>query len=121
MSLSNTATPKYYKEFRDNVLSGLIPVNQYVAMEMCRIDALIADPDMWYDNTAVEGWIRYCEDELTLTDGSDVVLVESFKVWAEQIFCWYYFIEKPVYVKDQEHNGGKFVLKRIKKRLTNVQ
>lgn len=121
MSLSNTATPKYYNEFRDKVLSGLIPVNQYVAMEMCRIDALIADPDMWYDNTAVEGWIRYCEDELTLTDGSDVVLVESFKVWAEQIFCWYYFIEKPVYVKDQEHNGGKFVLKRIKKRLTNVQ
>ena len=121
MALSNTATPKYYGEFRDKVMAGLIPVNQKVSMQMCLIDNLIADPDYWYDDEAVDGWIKYCEEELTLTDGSDVILLDSFKLWAEDILSWFEFIDKPVFVKDLEHGGGKFVKKRVKKRLRNRQ
>lgn len=121
MALSNTATPKYYGLFRDQVVAGLIPVNQTVSMQMCIIDQLIADPNYWYDDEAVEGWIKYCEDELTLTDGSDVILLDSFKLWAEDVLSWFYFIDKPVFVKDLEHGGGKFVKKRVKKRLRNRQ
>lgn len=121
MALSNTATPKYYGEFRDKVMAGLIPVNQKVSMQMCLIDNLIADPDCWYDDEAVDGWIKYCEEELTLTDGSDVILLDSFKLWAEDILSWFEFIDKPVFVKDLEHGGGKFVKKRVKKRLRNRQ
>lgn len=121
MALSNTATPKYYGLFRDQVVAGLIPVNQTVSMQMCIIDQLIADPNYWYDDEAVEGWIKYCEDELTLTDGSDVILLDSFKLWAEDVLSWFYFIDKPVFVKDLEHGGGKFVKKRVKNRLRNRQ
>ena len=121
MALSNTATPKYYGEFRDKVMAGLIPVNQKVSMQMCLIDNLIADPNYWYDDEAVDGWIKYCEEELTLTDGSDVILLDSFKLWAEDILSWFEFIDKPVFVKDLEHGGGKFVKKRVKKRLRNRQ
>lgn len=121
MALSNTATPKYYGLFRDQVVAGLIPVNQTVSMQMCIIDQLIADPNYWHDDEAVEGWIKYCEDELTLTDGSDVILLDSFKLWAEDVLSWFYFIDKPVFVKDLEHGGGKFVKKRVKKRLRNRQ
>ena len=121
MALSNTATPKYYGEFRDKVMAGLIPVNQKVSMQMCLIDNLIADPDCWYDDEAVDGWIKYCEEELTLTDGSDVILLDSFKLWAEDVLSWFEFIDKPVFVKDLEHGGGKFVKKRVKKRLRNRQ
>ena len=121
MALSNTATPKYYGEFRDKVMAGLIPVNQKVSMQMCLIDNLIADPNYWYDDEAVDGWIKYCEEELTLTDGSDVILLDSFKLWAEDVLSWFEFIDKPVFVKDLEHGGGKFVKKRVKKRLRNRQ
>ena len=121
MALSNTATPKYYGEFRDKVVAGLIPVNQKVSMQMCLIDNLIADPNYWYDDEAVDGWIKYCEEELTLTDGSDVILLDSFKLWAEDVLSWFEFIDKPVFVKDLEHGGGKFVKKRVKKRLRNRQ
>ena len=95
--LSNTATPKYYGEFRDKVLSGEIPVCDTIEMEMNRIDDLIANPGVWYDEDAVEGFIAFCENELTLTDGSDLHLLDSFKLWAEQIYGWYYFIERQVY------------------------
>jgi phage terminase large subunit-like protein len=118
--LSNTATPRYYAEFRDRVLRGEIPVNREVSMEMNRIDALIENPNMYYDDMAVEGFIKYCEFELTLTDGSDLHLLDSFKLWAEQIFCWYYFVERSVYEPDG-HGGGHFVQKIIKKRLTTKQ
>ena len=121
MALSNMATPKYYGEFRDKVMAGLIPVNQKVSMQMCLIDNLIADPNYWYDDEAVDGWIKYCEEELTLTDGSDVILLDSFKLWAEDVLSWFEFIDKPVFVKDLEHGGGKFVKKRVKKRLRNRQ
>ena len=121
MALSNTATPKYYGEFRDKVVAGLIPVNQKVSMQLCLIDNLIADPNYWYDDEAVDGWIKYCEEELTLTDGSDVILLDSFKLWAEDVLSWFEFIDKPVFVKDLEHGGGKFVKKRVKKRLRNRQ
>ena len=95
--LSNTATPIYYGKFRDAVLRGEIPVNQEISMEMNRIDALIANPGVYYDDEAVEGWIRFCESELTLTDGSDLFLLDSFKLWGEQLFGWYYYVNRSVY------------------------
>jgi phage terminase large subunit-like protein len=117
MSLSNTAVPIYYGQFRDAVLRGEIPVNREISMEMNRIDSLIANPNIYYDDQAVEGFIRYCEGELTLTDGSDLHLLESFKLWAEQIFGWYYFVERSVYVPTKENHGGHYEKKLIKKRL----
>ena len=121
MALSNRAVPKYYGQFRDAVLRGEIPICNEIAMEMNRIDALIANPGIWYDEDAVEGWINYCEDELTLTDGSDVVLLDSFKLWAEQIFGWYYFIDRSVYVPNKDGYGGHYVRKQIKRRLIKKQ
>ena len=121
MSLSNTATPKYYGQFREAVLRGDIPVCQEVSMEMNRIDGLIANPAVYYDPDPVEGFIRFCEDELTLTDGSDLHMLDSFKLWAEEIFGWYYFIERSIYEPDKEHHGGRYVQKTIKKRLINKQ
>ncbi len=117
MSLSNTATPIYYAQFRDAVLDGRIPVNREISMEMNRIDSLIANPNIYYDEQAVEGFIRYCENETTLTDGADLHLLDSFKVWAEQIFGWYYFVERSVYVPAKDNHGGRYVKKTIKKRL----
>ena len=121
MALSNTATPKYYGEFRDAVLRGDIPVNDKVSMEMNRIDELIANPGFYYDPSLVEGFISYCEDELTLTDGADLKLLDSFKLWAEQLLGWWYFVDRSVYVPDPDGHGGHFVQKRIKKRLVNKQ
>lgn len=117
MSLSNTAVPKYYGMFRDAVISGEIPVNREISLEMNRIDALIANPNIYYDDDAVEGFILYCEKELTLTDGSDLHLLDSFKLWAEQIFGWCYFVERSVYVPAAHDRGGRYVKKTIKKRL----
>jgi phage terminase large subunit-like protein len=119
MALSNTAVPKYYGRFRDAVLKGEIPVCKEISMEMNRIDDLIANPGVWYDDEKVECWIKYCENELTLTDGSDVQLLDSFKLWGEQVFGWYYFIEKSVW--EPGRGGGHYVTKRIKKRLINKQ
>ena len=121
MALSNTATPVYYGQFRDAVLRGEIPVCETISMEMNRIDALIANPGVWYDDQAVQGFIDYCENELTLTDGSDLNLLDTFKLWAEQIFGWYYFIERSIYVPSPDGHGGRYVNKRIKKRLINKQ
>lgn len=121
MGLSNRATPIYYGRFREQVLRGEIPVNREVAMEMNRIDELIANPRFYYDDQAVEGFIRYCENELTLTDGSDLHLLDTFKVWAEQIFGWYYFEDRSVYVPSKDNHGGRHVRKRVKKRLTTKQ
>lgn len=126
MTLSNTATPRYYADFRERVLRGEIPVNREVSMEMNRIDDLIANPNIYYDEDAVEGFIKYCEWELTLTDGSDLHLLDTFKLWAEQIFCWYYFVERTVYDPDHPKaiGGGPnrgYVTKRVKKRLTTKQ
>lgn len=119
MSLSNTMTPYYYGQFRDAVMRGEIPVCREISMEMNRIDDLIANPDYYYDSEATEGFIKYCERELTLTDGSDLYLLDTFKLWAEQIFGWYYFVEKDIYVPSK--NGGRYVTKTIKKRLINKQ
>lgn len=121
MALSNTAVPKYYGEFRDAVLRGEIPVCQEVSMEMNRIDRLIANPGIYYDDRAVEGFIKYCETELTLTDGSDLHLLPTFKLWAEQIYGWYYFKERTVYEPSPDGHGGKYVKRMIKKRLINKQ
>jgi len=121
MGLSNKAVPTYYGQFRDAVLRGDVPVNREVAMEMNRVDALIANPNIYYDDLAVEGFILYCENELTLTDGSDLNLLPSFKLWAEQIFGWYYFVDRQVYQPDEDNHGGKYVTKTIKKRLTTKQ
>lgn len=123
MALSNTATPIYYEEFRKKVLKGEIPVNREISMEMNRIDSLIANPNIYYDSDSVEGFIKYCEWELTLTDGSDLYLLETFKVWAEQIFGWYYYIERHVYDPTLPTNTGSggYVKKLIKKRLTTKQ
>jgi phage terminase large subunit-like protein len=119
--LSNTATPYYYGEFRKQVLNGEIPVNREVSLEMNRIDALIANPNIYYDPQAVEGFIKYCEWELTLTDGSDLFLLDTFKLWAEQIFGWYYFVERSVYQPGIDGEEGSYVRKLIKKRLTTKQ
>lgn len=121
MALSNTAVPKYYGEFRDSVIRGEIPVCREISLEMDRIDDLIANPGIYYDDKAVEGWIRYCEEELTLTDGSDLNLLDSFKLWGEQVFGWFYFIEKSVYEPNEDGHGGHYVNRTIKKRLTNKQ
>ena len=121
MGLSNTAIPIYYGQFREAVLRGEIPVNREISMEMNRIDSLIANPNIYYDDTAVEGFIRYCEGELTLTDGSDLHLLFSFKLWAEQIFGWYYFVERSVYVPTKDNHGGHYEKREIKKRLTLKQ
>ena len=121
MGLSNTATPKYYGLFRDAVIRGEIPVCETISMEMNRIDDLIKNPGIYYDDLAVEGFINFCESELTLTDGSDLYLLDSFKLWAEEIFGWYYFVERSVYVPSKDGHGGHYVNKRIKKRLINKQ
>ena len=121
MALSNTAVPKYYGQFRDAVMRGEIPVNKEIEMEMNRIDDLIANPGVYYDDQAVEGWIEYCENELTLTDGSDLRLLDSFKLWGEQVFGWYYFTERSVYEPNPDGHGGRYVNKNVKKRLINKQ
>ncbi len=119
--LSNTATPKYYGEFRERVLRGEIPVNEYVSLEMQRIDDLIDNPKYWYDDTPVEKFIRFCNEELTLTDGSPLELLDSFKLWAEQIYGWYYFVERSVFIPGKDGRPGRYIQKRIKKRLINKQ
>lgn len=121
MGLSNTAVPVYYGQFRDAVLAGEIPVNREISMEMNRIDDLIANPSIFYDPDPVEGFILYCEKEMTLTDGSDLHLLDSFKLWAEQIFGWYYYVDRSVYVPFEDNHGGRYVNKTIKKRLTTKQ
>ena len=121
MALSNTATPKYYGQFRDAVIRGEIPVCEEISMEMNRIDELIANPGIWYDDQAIQGFIDYCENELTLTDGEDLHLLDSFKLWAEQIFGWYYFVERSIYEPNPDGHGGHYVKKTIKKRLVNKQ
>jgi phage terminase large subunit-like protein len=121
MALSNTATPKYYGMFRDAVIRGEIPVCETISMEMNRIDALIDNPRYWYDDQAIQGFIDYCENELTLTDGEDLHLLDSFKLWAEQIFGWYEFVERSVYQPSPDGRGGRYVKKVIKKRLVNKQ
>lgn len=121
MALSNTATPKYYGEFRDAVLKGKIPVCKEISMEMNRIDDLIANPGVYYDEEAINGFIKYCETELTLTDGSPLFLLDTFKLWAEQLFGWYYFVERSVYEPNPDGNGGHYVRKMVKKRLINKQ
>lgn len=121
MALSNTTTPKYYGRFREAVMRGEIPVNKEIAMEMDRIDSLIANPGVWCDNDAVEGFIAFCENEMTLTDGSDVQMLDTFKLWAEQIFCWYYYVTRSVWEPYEDRPGGRFVTKRIKKRLITKQ
>ena len=119
--LSNTATPIYYGQFRDAVMRGDIPVNREISMEMNRIDDLIKNPGIYYDDEAINGWIDYCESELTLTDGSDLNMLDSFKLWGEQVFGWYYFVERSVYEPYKDKPGGHYVNKRIKKRLINKQ
>ena len=121
MALSNTATPIYYGMFRDAVIRGEIPVCEEISMEMNRIDALIANPGIWYDEQAIQGFIDYCENELTLTNGEDLYLLDSFKLWAEQIFGWYYFVERSIYVPSPDGHGGHYVKKTIRKRLINKQ
>ena len=121
MALSNTAVPKYYGEFRDAVSRGEIPICREIEMEMHRIDDLIANPGVYYDDRAIDGFIKFCENELTLTDGGEVRLLDSFKLWAEQIFSWFYFVERSVYVPNENGHGGHYVTKKIKKRLTNKQ
>ena len=121
MSLSATAVPKYYGLFRDAVMRGEIPVNEEISMEMNRIDDLIANPGIFYDDQAVEGWIKFCNNELTLTDGSDLNLLDTFKLWGEQVFGWYYFVEGSVWEPYEDGHGGHYVRKSIKKRLTNKQ
>ena len=121
MALSNTAVPIYYGKFRDAVMRGEIPINKEIEMEMNRIDDLIANPGIYYDDQAVNGFIRYCENELTLTDGSDLHLLDSFKLWAEQIFGWYYFVDRSIYEPNPDGHGGHYVNKRVKKRLIKKQ
>ena len=120
--LSNTATPKYYGKFRTDVVMGKIPVNEYVSMEMNRIDGLIANPEFYYDDLAVEGWIQYCEGELTLTDGSDFHMLDSYKLWGEEVFGWYYFEERTIWDPNAKGGGrGGYIKKKYKKRLTSKQ
>jgi len=121
MALSNTAVPKYYGEFREAVINGEIPVNKEISLEMNRIDQLIENPGIYYDESAVEGYIRFCEDEMTLTDGTDLHLLPTFKLWAEQVLGWYYFVERSVYQPSEGGHGGRYVRKLIKKRLTKKQ
>jgi len=121
MALSNTAVPKYYGMFRDAVLAGEIPVNREVSMEMNRIDALIANPGIYYDEHAIDGWKAYCEEELTLTDGSDLQLLDTFLLWGEQLLSWFYFVEQTVYVPSEDGGPGRYVTRTVKKRLVNKQ
>lgn len=121
MALSNTAVPKYYGMFRDAVIRGETPVNKEISMEMNRIDELIANPGIYYDDEAMDGFVKFCENELTLTDGEDLHLLDSFKLWAEQIFCWYYFVEISVYEPGKDNHGGRYVKKKKKQRLVNKQ
>lgn len=121
MALSNTATPKYYGEFRDKVLSGEIPVCREISQEMNRIDDLIRNPNIYYDDQAIDGFVKFCEDELTLTDGGDVRMLPVFKLWAEQLFAWFYFVDRNVYVPSEDNRGGRYVKKRTKRRLVNKQ
>ena len=121
MALSNTAVPKYYGMFRDAVLRGEIPICKEIEMEMNRVDELIANPGIYYDDEAIDGFIAYCENEMTLSDGGDLTLLDSFKLWAEQLFGWYYFIERSVYEPNEDGHGGHYVRKTIKKRLVNKQ
>ena len=121
MSLSNIDTPKHYAEFRDRVIAGDIPVNNEISWEMNRIDSLVKNPEIYYDSEAIDGFVAFCESELTLTDGSDLILLDTFKLWAEQIFGWYYFVDRSVYQPDADNHGGEYVRKRIKKRLVNKQ
>lgn len=121
MVLSNTAVPRYYGQFRDAVIRGDIPVNKEVAMQMNLIDDLIADPNFYYDDKAIEGFVKYCENELTLTDGSDLILLDTFKLWAEDLLAWFYFVERSVYVPHEDGHGGRYIRKRIKKRLRSKQ
>lgn len=121
MALSNTATPKYYGMFREAVMRGEIPICEEISLEMNRIDSLIENPGIWYDDQAIQGFVNYCENELTLTDGEDLHLLDYFMLWAEQIFGWYYFVERSVYEPDPDGHGGHYVKKKIKKRLTNKQ
>ena len=121
MALSNTATPKYYGQFRDAVIRGEIPICKEISMEMNRIDSLIANPGVWYDDEAVDGFVEFCENELTLTNGEDLRLLDTFKLWAEQIFGWYYYVERSVYKPSPDGHGGRYVKKSIKKRLINKQ
>lgn len=121
MALSNTAVPKYYGEFRDAVIRGDIPVNEEISKEMNRIDDLIRNPNIYYDDKAVEGYVKFCDKELTLTDGSDLYLLDTFKLWAEQVFGWYYFVKRSVYVPSKDNHGGHYVTKKIKKRLVTKQ
>lgn len=121
MTLSNTAIPKYYAQFRESVLKGDIPVCKEVSMEMNRIDSLIDNPGIFYDDEAVDGFIDFCENELTLTDGADLILLDTFKLWSEQVFGWYYFVERSIYKPSRDNHGGHYVRKMIKKRLINKQ
>lgn len=121
MALCNKSVPRYYGEFRDQVLRGEIFVNEYISLEMNRIDSLIANPSVYYDDEAVEGYIKFCEGELTLTDGTDLWLLDSFKLWAEQLFGWWYFVERSVYVPSKDNRGGRYERRMIKKRLVNKQ
>ena len=121
MALSNTAVPKYYGMFRDAVMRGEIPVNNEISLEMNRIDELIANPGVYYDDQAIDGWIKYCEQELTLTDGSDLNLLDSFKLWGETALSWFYFVERSVYEPNEDGHGGRYVKKMVKKRLVNKQ
>lgn len=119
--LSNTATPKYYGEFRERVLNGEIPINEYIAQEMQRIDALIENPHYYYDENAIEGYVYFCNTELTLTDGSPLELLDSFKLWAEELYGWYYFVDKTVYVRGKDGERGRYINKKVKQRLTKKQ
>lgn len=121
MTLSNTAVPKYYGEFRQEVIRGEIPVNQYVSQQMNLIDDLIADPRYFYDNQAIDGYIRYCENELTLTDGTPLYLLQSYKLWAEDLLSWYYFVDRSVYVPGENGEPGHYETRNVKKRLRNKQ
>ena len=121
MGLSNTAVPKYYGKFRDDVLSGRIPVNREVEQEMNRIDELIANPLYYYDSGAIDGYIKFCEGELTLTDGSNLHLLDSFKLWAEALLSWFYFVERQIYIPDPEGGEGRYEIRKIKLRLINKQ
>ncbi len=119
--LSNTATPKYYGEFRERVLDGEIPINEYIALEMRRIDKLIENPHYYYDEKAIDGYVAFCNNELTLTDGSPMELLDTFKLWAEELYGWYYFVDKTIYVRGQNGQPGRYINKRVKQRLTKKQ
>ena len=121
MALSNTTIPIYYGEFRDKVLRGEIVVNEWISMEMNRIDELIADPRYYYDDTAIDGYVKYCENELTLTDGGDLKLLDSFKLWAESALSWFYFIDQKVFIPGKHGSSGRYIIKKKKKRLVNKQ